>query len=95
MIVSPNKELLMSDNISTTELESPVSIGDWILTWILLAIPLLNIIMLFVWALSSNTKKSKQNFARASFVVFFFFMGLSFLMMVVLGLSSSQMTQQF
>ena len=85
----------MSDNLNTEELESPVSIVDWIITWILLAIPLVNIIMLFVWALSPSTKKSKQNFARASFVVFFFFIALSFLMMIVLGVNSQQMQQQF
>jgi len=85
----------MSENLNTTELESPVSIVDWIITWILLAIPLVNIIMLFVWALNPSTKKSKQNFARASFVVFFFFIALSFLMMIVLGVNSQQMQQQF
>ena len=87
----------MSEMNTTTssELESTVSIGDWILTWVLLAIPLLNIIMLFVWALSSNTKKSKQNFARASFVVFFFFFALSFILMTIAGISGAQMQQQF
>ncbi|NLJ97379.1 MAG: hypothetical protein GX321_09530 [Clostridiales bacterium] len=45
--------------------EPPISLGDWILTLIVLAIPCVNIIMLFVWGFSSGTNKSKQNYCRA------------------------------
>jgi hypothetical protein len=47
----------------------PISIGDWILTFILLAIPLVNLIMLIVWAVSSSTHPSKKTFAQAYFVL--------------------------
>jgi hypothetical protein len=47
----------------------PVSIGEWILTFILLAIPLVNLIMLIVWAVSSSTHPSKKTFAQAYFVL--------------------------
>jgi len=43
----------------------PVSVGDWMLTYILLCIPLINIIMLFVWAFGSSPE-SKANWAKAS-----------------------------
>lgn len=66
--------------MSNSELEKPMTIGDWILTWILLSIPVVGLIMLFVWALSSNTQKSKQNFARATFVVIFFWFILFFML---------------
>jgi glycopeptide antibiotics resistance protein len=63
-----------------------ISLGEWIITFIVLAIPLVNIIMLFVWAFSSGTNPSKQNFCRAMLivylvciVVFFLFGGLAFL----------------
>jgi hypothetical protein len=49
--------------------DRPVSIGNWILTFILLAIPLVNLIMLIVWAVSSSTHPSKKTFAQAYFVL--------------------------
>ncbi len=44
---------------------SPVSLGDWILTLIILAIPIVGLVMLFVWGFSSGTHPSKQNYCRA------------------------------
>ena len=85
----------MSDTLGSTQQENPVSIGDWILTWILLAIPVVNIIMLFVWALSSGSNKSKQNFARASFVIFIIFFVISLLMITVLGVAANDIPQEF
>jgi hypothetical protein len=62
-----------------------ISLGDWIITFILLAIPLVNIIMLFVWGFSSSTNPNKQNFAKATLIIyliaivcFFLFGGLAF-----------------
>lgn len=54
--------------MSDTEYK-PVSIGNWILTFILLAIPLVNLIMLIIWAFSSGTHPSKKTFAQAYFVL--------------------------
>lgn len=44
---------------------STVRLGDWMLTLLLTAIPVVNLIALLVWAFSSSTKPSKQNWARA------------------------------
>jgi hypothetical protein len=51
----------------------PISIGNWILTFILLAIPLVNLIMLIVWAVGSSTHPSKKTFAQAYFVMLLIF----------------------
>jgi hypothetical protein len=50
--------------------DRPVSIGNWILTFILLAIPVVNLIMLIIWAVSSSTHPSKRTYAQATFVLF-------------------------
>jgi hypothetical protein len=47
----------------------PLTIGDWIITLILLAIPLVNIIMLIVWAASGATHPSKKSFAQAYLIL--------------------------
>lgn len=63
-----------------------MSLGDWIITFIVLAIPLVNIIMLFVWGFSSSTNPNKSNFCKAylilmliAIVLFFLFGGLAFM----------------
>jgi len=57
----------MSD-ITTTNNQT-VTLGDWILTMILSGIPIVGIIMLFVWAFGGGAKASKQNYARAVLIL--------------------------
>lgn len=64
--------------------DRPLTVGDWIITFIILAIPLLNVIMLLVWALSGNTHPSKRSYAQASITVFLFFFAI-FLLLAVFG----------
>ena len=47
----------------------PVSVSEWIITTIVMAIPLVNIVMPFVWAFGSGTKTSKANFFKAQIVM--------------------------
>lgn len=42
-----------------------VSVGNWLLSIFISAIPLLNILMWLIWAMDRNTPKSKQNWAKA------------------------------
>lgn len=51
-------------------LEEPMSIGEWLLTMLITAIPCVNIIMICVWAFGSGTKRTKANWARATLIVF-------------------------
>lgn len=57
--------------------QEQVSVKEWVLTLILMMIPLVNLIMLFIWAFGDNTKVSKQNFAKAQLllvcIVFIFY----------------------
>ena len=50
------------------EKESPISLGQWIVNFLILAIPLVNFIMLIVWSVSSDIPKTKQNWARAKLI---------------------------
>lgn len=47
--------------------KTPLSLGSWVITVLLVAIPLINIIMLFVWAFGGN-EDERKNFARASLI---------------------------
>ncbi|MEW9702784.1 hypothetical protein [Paenibacillus sp. SI8] len=45
-----------------------ISVKDWMLTILLLAIPVVNLVMLFVWAFGGGTNPSKANYAKAALI---------------------------
>lgn len=49
--------------------ESPLSVGDFLIMFILLAIPFVNLIMMLVWAFSGSGNLNRRNFARAGLIV--------------------------
>jgi uncharacterized membrane protein YdbT with pleckstrin-like domain len=63
----------------------PLSVGDWIVTLIITAIPLVGFVMLFVWAFGSNTNPNKANWAKAALVLFAIGIVLSILFSVIFG----------
>ena len=63
----------------------PISVGNWMLTTLLMCIPIVNLVLLFVWAFGSNTPESKANWARASLMWMVIAVVLSILLFVVMG----------
>jgi hypothetical protein len=57
-----------------------VSIGDWIITFILSGLPLVGFIMLIVWAFGSDAPQSKKNWARATLIIWL----ISVVIMIIL-----------
>ena len=51
--------------------EQPLTFGDWMVTILIMAIPVVNLVAIIYWAASGSTNVSKQNYARASIVWFF------------------------
>ena len=45
-----------------------VKTGDWVLTLLICAIPIVGFIMLFVWAFGGGTNPSKANWAKAALI---------------------------
>ena len=48
---------------------SPLGVGQYIGMLLLMCIPLLNIILLFVWSFGGSVNLNKKNFARASLIL--------------------------
>jgi len=44
------------------------SVGDWMITLLILTVPVVNFIALLYWAFSSDTNPVKANFAKAALV---------------------------
>lgn len=51
------------------DMEEPMTVGEWILTMLITAIPCVNVIMMLVWAFGSGAKRSKSNWAKAMLIV--------------------------
>jgi hypothetical protein len=47
--------------------EEPLSVGSWMLTMLVLTIPVANLVMLFVWAFGEGNR-GRKNFCRASLI---------------------------
>lgn len=52
-----------------SNLEVPLSLGEWVITIILANIPCVNIIMLLVWSFSQGGNTSRKNYARAMLIL--------------------------
>jgi hypothetical protein len=61
------------------ERTSVMELGDWLLTLLLLLIPIVNIVLLIYWSVSGGTNLNKQNYARASLVFLVIGVALSFM----------------
>lgn len=47
----------------------PLGVGQYIVMFILMGIPLVGFILMLVWAFGSNVNKNKKNYARATLIV--------------------------
>lgn len=59
----------MENQTNTTPVHPSITLGSWIVTILITLIPIVNIIMLFVWAFSSSTNPCKANWAKASLII--------------------------
>lgn len=50
------------------QVNEPISSFEWIKTLLLMLVPVLNIVLIFVWAFSVNANPNKSNWARATLI---------------------------
>jgi len=65
-----------------------VTVGDWMVTMLLMCIPIANLILLLVWAFGDSAPVSKSNWAKASLIWMLIGFGLwivMFILLVALG----------
>ena len=58
------------NNNQPVQQEQPMSLGEWMITLLIMAIPLVGLIMACVWGFGSNTPKTKANFCRAILIYY-------------------------
>lgn len=75
----------MSDQYNTAVANTTVSIGAWIVAHIILVIPLVNLIMLIIWAFGSDAVPSKKNWAKAMLIMWIISAILSIVVTAIFG----------
>lgn len=65
--------------------QSPMTIGEWVLTLLALMIPIAGIILYFVWAFSKHGNLNRRNFCRAQLIIMAVVGALYVLLVVVIG----------
>lgn len=64
--------------------QKPMSVGEWLVTIIVLALPLIGLIMLFVWGFGSGNV-NRRNYCRATLVFALIIFGLTLVFLFVFG----------
>ena len=72
-----------------------VSIGGWIGRWLVMCIPIVNIIMLFVWAFGGSKKYSLKTWARARLLLALIVIIALLITVIVLAVSGVNVQEVF
>jgi flagellar biosynthesis protein FliR len=55
---------------ASNQYETPVmTVGQWLITMIIMAIPIVNIVMLFVWGFGNNDNPNRKTWAIAQLII--------------------------
>lgn len=77
------------------DVEEPVSVGEWIVSLLIMMIPCVNLVMMFVWAFGSGAKKSKSNYFKASLIFALAVIVIYIIIFVVFGASMMSAINNF
>jgi succinate dehydrogenase/fumarate reductase cytochrome b subunit len=63
----------------------PMNVGDWVITILLTALPIIGIILLFVWAFGDNQKIDRANYSKASLIWIAVWLVFGFIFLIFFG----------
>jgi len=74
-----NETQVNKAQVNGTQLEAPLTLGEWLITLIILMIPCVNIVMLLVWGFGNGSSVSRKNYCRAALILMVIGVVLSFI----------------
>ena len=75
------------NHIDSSEKYEIMSVKDWVITLLILAIPIVNIVLLFVWAFSGDTNENKKNYCKAQLIMLAIILGINIIIVLISGIS--------
>lgn len=75
--------------------QTPMTMGDWVLTILAMMLPCVGIILYLVWAFGKSGNVNRRNFCRAWLIIYAILMALSVLLIVVLGFSTVSLFAEY
>lgn len=64
-----------------------LTLKDWLITFLIMAIPIVNIIMLLLWAFENKVNENKSNWAKATLI----WIGIFMIFGLIIGLIAGEM----
>lgn len=61
----------------------PLTVGEWMFTLLVLAIPLVNLVMYIYWAVAEGVNLNRKRFCQASILWFLIICGLTVALMMM------------
>jgi hypothetical protein len=71
----------------STQSTPVVNTTEWLIAFLVMSIPLVNLIMLFIWAFSSDTNENKSNWAKAGLIWMAVIFALYLIFAIVFGVA--------
>ena len=65
--------------------QKPMSVKDWLITFLILAIPVVGLVMLFIYAFGNDQNIHKQNWAKAQLIWMAIMIAFVFLLFLIFG----------
>ena len=65
--------------------QKPMSVKDWLITLLLMAIPVVGIVLLFVYAFGNNENENKKNWAKAQLIMLAIVFALVIFVLIIFG----------
>lgn len=65
--------------------QKPMSVKDWLITLLIMAIPIVGFVMLFVYAFSSDGNENRRNWAKAQLIVMAIVLAIVMLAFIIFG----------
>lgn len=68
-------------------MDPPLSVGQYIGMFLLMAIPIVNLVLVLVWAFGGSVNRNKKNYARAVLIVMLISIVLAIILVAIFGIT--------
>lgn len=67
--------------------DSQIKVSDWLIIYLIMCIPIVNIIMLFNWAFSASGNSTRSKWAKANLILLAVIVSVYLFFFIIFGMS--------